>query len=36
MLHNENSQILGASVQNEATWVALSWSLTGAPRNIGK
>jgi len=32
----EDSQVLGATVQNKATWVALSWSLTGAHRNVGK
>ena len=32
----KTQQILGATVQNEATWAALSWSLTGASRNVGK
>jgi hypothetical protein len=36
MLCTEGSQILGATVQNEATCVALSWSVTVAPRNVGK
>ena len=29
-------QILGATVQNEATWATVSWWLTGASRNVGK
>ena len=35
MLRTEDSQILGATVQNEATWASLSLSLTEGPRNIG-
>jgi hypothetical protein len=36
MLRTAVLQILGATVQNEATWLSLSWTLTGAPRNVGK